>query len=167
MERYYIIPTIGRELIGKTIGSICANDEDCTILVSKGGTASENRNKILNKILKIEDDDAWLIFVDDDDYYENGYLTELDPEFDIIVLRMRQGGTIIPQIHDNTLRLGNIGINFVVKLSFFKTCGEVLFDNGGEAEDWRFLQIILKHQPKLKITDKIYYMAPKRGNNTK
>jgi hypothetical protein len=41
-----------------------------------------------------------------------------------------------------------------------------LFDSLGPAEDWRFLEKILQHNPKVKITDKIFYECSQVGRIT-
>jgi glycosyltransferase involved in cell wall biosynthesis len=168
MRITYIIPTVGRSTISNTISSILAEDKNARIIVERNGTAGENRNKALllemtsTYIPTVSPD--WIAFIDDDDFYNPGYLKEIDNEYDIIVMRMSQNGVNIPR--DNNLRFGNVGINFMVKTSFLRNSLinnnvielKSLFDNS-HGEDWRFIEGLLKHNAKVKITDKVFYIC--------
>ena len=150
----YIIPSIGRETIKHTISSIEDEDPTAEILVCKGGTASENRN------LGLEDvNGEWIFFIDDDDFYSPGYLSEIDDSLDIVVFRMIQHGRVIPRYEDERLVEGNVGINFAIKKSFYEKLN-LKFINLPIAEDWEFLKQYLQINPKVKITKDIYYNAP-------
>jgi hypothetical protein len=169
MNITYIIPTVGRASISNTIQSILNEDKTARILIQRGGTAGKSRNLlmmmelVLNKLDFIQSD--FISFIDDDDFYNEGYLRQIDADYDLIIMRMNQNGTIIPR-QDNILYESNVGINFAIKTDFLKTIcmndvnfnTEYLFDNQ-PAEDWRFLEKILKHNPKVKITDDVYYMC--------
>lgn len=163
----YIIPTVNRKSIVKSISSILSQDPLARIIIQQGGTAGENRNKgILSEIIAnnvLGDHSEWISFLDDDDFYREGYLDELDSSYDVVVFRMLQNGVIIPK--GNLLYAGNVGINFAIKTSFLSSImivdevldSNYLFDSLGHAEDWRFLEKILTHSPNIKITDNIYY----------
>jgi hypothetical protein len=167
MNITYIIPTVGRSSISNTIQSILNEDKTARIIIQRGGTAGKNRNLVMmmeiisNELNIIQSD--FISFIDDDDFYNEGYLKQIDNEYDLIVMRMNQNGSIIPK-EDNILYESNIGINFAIKTDFLKKIcmndgkfdTEYLFDNQ-PAEDWRFLEKILKHNPKIKITDDVYY----------
>jgi len=150
----YIIPTIGRKSLERTVDSIKSEDFNAEILICKNGTAGENRNKGLE--LAIGD---WIFFIDDDDYYSAGYLNEIDDEFDIVVFRMSQQGKIIPSYENENLVFGNVGINFAIKKSFYDKL-KIKFNHTGFGEDWAFLKQYLALNPKIKITKDIYYNAP-------
>jgi glycosyltransferase involved in cell wall biosynthesis len=156
----YIIPTIGRATLFRTTESI---EPAGKIIIEKGGTASENRNRGLDKLSLYRNVD-WLLFIDDDDYYLPNYELELDNEFDIVVIRMLQNNHIVP---DNTdeLRFANVGINFAINLNKIDKNNLPRFDNQGEGEDWRFLEKLLQDYKKVKITKEIYYIAEKRSYN--
>lgn len=169
MNITYIIPTVGRKSITNTINSILNEDKNARILIQRGSTAGKNRNSILsiellsNQLDNIKSD--FIAFIDDDDFYNEGYLSQIDNDFDIIVMRMNQGGLIIPS-YSNELRKANVGINFIVKTEFLKKIiiknniidDYFLFDEG-HAEDWRFLEKLLRFNPKVKITDDVYYVC--------
>lgn len=167
MNITYIIPTVGRPSIQNTIQSILNEDKNARILIQRGGTAGKNRNltmmmELVSSELDFIESD-FISFIDDDDFYNEGYLTQIDSNYDLIVMRMNQNGTIIPR-QDNILRGGNVGINFVIKTEFLKKIcindgifnTEYLFDDH-PGEDWRFLEKILKYNPTVKITDDVYY----------
>lgn len=160
MKVNYIIPTLGRETITRTIESIINEDLNANILVRSVGTASQNRNKALKEMPNSD----WVGFIDDDDFYSSGYLSELDNEFDIVVVRMNQYGGFIPRYENESLVYGNVGINFFIKTDFYNK-NFFLFDDLGHGEDWRFIEQHLKFNPKIKVTKDVYYNAPTRGNN--
>jgi len=155
-----IIPTIGRETLERGVISV-ANNRACAIIQQKG-TAGENRNKGIKqaKTLKAQ----WITFLDDDDYYNDGWDLELDDDYDIVVLRMKQGEAIIPDETDE-LRFANVGINFALNMNRIKWEDLPEFDSNGEGEDWRFLEKLLQKYNKVKITKDIYYVAEKRNYN--
>jgi glycosyltransferase involved in cell wall biosynthesis len=155
-----IIPTIGRDTLERAVISV-ANNRACAI-IQQEGTAGENRNKGIKqaKTLKAQ----WITFLDDDDYYNAGWNLELDSNYDIIVLRMKQGEAIIPDETDE-LRWSNVGINFALNMNKIKWEDLPEFDSNGEGEDWRFLEKLLQKYNKVKITKDIYYVAEKRNYN--
>lgn len=153
----YIIPTLHRPTLERTVTSILNEDVHANVLVeSHGKSAGENRNLALSKI---DLDKPWILFVDDDDYLLPGFLKELDTNYDVTVLRMKQQSTVIPRMNDSTLRCGNVGINFAVKTSFWAE-HKIFFDSLGHEEDWRFLKQLLGKTTNVKVTKDIYYMAP-------
>lgn len=152
----YIIPSVGRETLKRTIESIKAEDPSHEILICTGDTAGINRN---NGLVKATGD--WIFFIDDDDYYTPGYLSEINNDLDIVVLRMQQQDLIIPRYEKDYLVEGNVGINFAIKRSFYETLN-IKFQKRPIAEDWEFLKQLLAntHLDKVKITKDVYYNAP-------
>ena len=153
MKIDYIIPTLYRPTLSRTIASIQSEGDTHNLLIcGTKDSAGENRNECLKKVK----DSDWIIFVDDDDYLLQGHTKELVSEFDIIILRMKQGDKIIPTPDSRVLEAGNIGINFALKTSFYLNY-KFVFDNKGHEEDWRFLLQVFDKTKKIKVTDKIYY----------
>ena len=175
MKIDYIIPTLNRPSLKKTIKSIEQENIDHNILVCDSeNSAGENRNKSLSKVKNSD----WIVFVDDDDYLAHGHSLELDNNYDIVVLTMDQEGEIKPDKnkrgygkYSNTcLFKGNVGINFAIKTSFYLKYN-YKFDAGKIEEDWRFFKMYMEKTSKIKITDKVYYHAPlsshTKNNNMK
>jgi|TARA_R110000824_G_scaffold21863_6_gene81038 glycosyltransferase involved in cell wall biosynthesis len=157
MKIDYIIPTLYRPTLSRTIASIQKENVNHNLLIyGTKESAGYNRNEGLNKVV----DSDWIVFVDDDDYLITGHSKELDKDFDIVVLRMKQDEKIIPNRENNVLQAGNMGINFAVNTSFYNK-NRVVFDNEGHEEDWRFFIKLCEKTDKIKVTDKIYYIAPK------
>ena len=165
MKIDYIIPTINRPTLKRSIESIKQEKIDDNILIcDTENSAGENRNKCLEKVK----DSDWIIFLDDDDYLVKGHSLELDNDFDIVILTMKQDGKVKPDInkrgygkYSNTcLFKSNVGINFAIKTSFYLKYN-YNFDAGKIEEDFRFLKMYLEKTSKIKITDKVYYHAPK------
>mgnify|MGYP003636752440 CR=1 FL=1 len=156
MKIDYIIPTLYRPTLSRTIASIQRENTEHNLLVcGTKDSASENRNESLSKVK----DSDWIVFLDDDDYLLKGHSKELDKDFDIIILRMKQADKIIPTPKDRVLKQGNVGINFALKTSFYLK-NKFLFDDKGHEEDWRFLVKVFEKTTKIKVTNKIYYIAP-------
>ena len=118
------------------------------ILVCKGGSAAVNRNLGLKNATG-----DWIFFIDDDDFYSEGYLSEVDESFDIIIFRMKMGHLIIPRLENETIVKGNVGINFAIKTEFYKKLNAEFVNQF--CEDWYFLEQYLKLNPKIKITEKV------------
>lgn len=152
----YIIPSIGRDTICKTIKSIQTYDPFSTIIISNGKKTGDSRNIGLSTVKNLNVD--WVGFIDDDDFYDGDFTKELDKQYDIVIIRMNQEGKIIPRYEYRELKRGNVGINFFLKSNLFLKHPNI-FDNK-QAEDWRFLEYYLNLTDKIKITDKIYYNAP-------
>lgn len=152
----YIIPTIGRKTLERTIESIRTEEPLAEILICTGDTAGINRNNGLN-----EATGDWIFFIDDDDYYSPNYLLEIEDNLDIVVFRMQQHDRVIPRYEKNYLVEGNVGINFAIKKSFYKSLN-IKFQKLQAAEDWEFLKrcLINTTQDKVKITKNIHYNAP-------
>lgn len=158
---------MNRTSLPTSIYSILSQDPIARIVLQQGGTAGENRNSgLLSEVITntvVEGYSNWIAFLDDDDFYREGYLAEVDNSYDLIVMKMLQNGVEIPR--NSNLVGGNVGINFMISTSFLSKImlekGELdtsyLFDSLGHAEDWRFLEKILQHNPRVKITDKVYY----------
>lgn len=157
MKIDYIIPTLYRPTLSRTIASIQKENVEHNLLIfGTEDSAGFNRNKGLEKVL----DSDWVVFVDDDDYLITGHSKELDEKYDIVILRMKQADKIVPNYSNNSIEVGNVGINFALKTSFYKK-HKFKFDNEGHEEDWRFLVKVFEKSQKLKVTNKIYYVAPK------
>jgi len=155
-----IIPTIGRETLKRAFDSVRRGYR--LPIIERGGTAGENRNKGIKTAQSYSP--QWITFLDDDDYYNDGWDFQLDNDYDIVVLRMRQGEAIIPDETDE-LRWSNVGINFALNMNRIKWEDLPKFDSDGEGEDWRFLEQLLEKYNKVKITKDIYYVAEKRNYN--
>jgi glycosyltransferase involved in cell wall biosynthesis len=156
MKIDYIIPTLYRTTLSRAIASVQRENTEHNLLVyGTKDSAGENRNKGLSKVK----DSDWIVFLDDDDYLLKEHSKELDNDFDIVILRMKQGDKIIPNPKIKVLSPGNVGINFALKTSFYLK-NKFLFDNKGHEEDWRFLVKVFEKTDKIKVTNKIYYVAP-------
>jgi glycosyltransferase involved in cell wall biosynthesis len=150
-----IIPTIGRSTLERAVSSAKHPDVNInTLICGTESCAGYNRNKCLEKVT----DSNWIVFIDDDDYLTANYHKELDAAYDIVVLRMKQNQAIIPRYNDDTLRFANVGINIAVSTDFYKRAKAIFDDEHGE--DWRFIEQLLKFNPKIKVTDGIFYNAP-------
>lgn len=156
MNVSYIIPTLGRDTLGRAVSSIISQDKNANLIIEgNGNSAGQNRNDALNKVPSTCN---WIIFLDDDDYFDEGFYSELNNEFDIIVFRMNQGGEIKPTPNNDEIKFGTVGINFGIKKQLYDIL-KTKFDDS-HAEDWRFIQSYLSLNPNIKVTEKVYYNAP-------
>lgn len=166
MKVCYIIPSLFRDSLQQTINSIKQEDPNATIIicgniVANPTATAHNRNMALNAI-KNEDFD-WLVFVDDDDVLVEGYLSELNPYFDLVVLRMYCNGEYIPKYGDNRLYECNVGINIAINLKTVKHIPK--FDKTKHHEDWHFIQDILDlNDIKHNVSEQVRYMVQSKGN---
>jgi hypothetical protein len=154
----YIIPTLSRDTLGRTVKSIFSEDKFANIiLVGTGNSAGQNRNI---GISRVNPDLKWTLFIDDDDYYEAGYLGELKDEYDLVVLRAKVGTNWVqPPFGESVLRESKVGIHFAIKTELLIK-SDIQFDYGSSGEDWRFLQKVMELTSDYTITDKVYYIAP-------
>lgn len=156
MKVSYIIPTIGRNTLGRSVKSILLDDTNSHIIIEgNGNSAGKNRNMALQRVPY---DTNWIVFLDDDDYFTPGFYNEIDNDYDFIVFRMNQGGEIKPNEGSEEVRFGTVGINFGIKKQLYDIL-KVEFDNK-HAEDWRFIEKYLSLNPNIKVTEKVYYNAP-------
>ena len=166
MKIDYIIPTLNRESLKRSIESIKQEKIDHNILIcDTENSAGGNRNKSLEKVKNSE----WIIFLDDDDYLVKGHSLELDDNFNIVIFTMNQEGKIKPNTNlkginhgyktPSCLFKGNVGINYAIKTSFYLKYN-YKFDTLGLGEDFRFLKMHLEKTSKIKITEKVFYHAP-------
>lgn len=166
MKIAYVIPSLFRESLNDTIASIKEEDTNASIfvvgnLVSDPSATANNRNLAL-KAIKGENYD-WVVFVDDDDVLLPGYSKQLDPAFELVVLRMSCNGEIIPKMSDNNLYECNVGINLAINLNRVKNIPK--FDNTQHHEDWFFIQDLLDFNDiKYKVTKEVFYLAKSKGN---
>lgn len=153
----YIIPTLNRPTLDRAIVSIIDEDTNANIIInSDGASAGENRNKALKRV---SEEHEWIIFLDDDDFLGPGYLKQLDSDYQIVIFRMLQNGVTIPRRDDERLYFGNVGINFAIKTRHYLQ-RPIKFDSDGHGEDWRFFERLLAFEPKIKITNGVFYHAP-------
>lgn len=167
MNISYIIPTIARTTLLNSIQSIYSIDKTANVVIVSGGLVGDNRNKGL-KMMAADESVDWVGFLDDDDYFINDFKQELSDSYDLVIMRMNQEGKLIPRVGSAKLSRGNVGINFFINMKFIrdKMSKMPLFDNRPE-EDWRFIKTILDNPstPRVKVTEKVYYMAPRRNKS--
>ena len=147
MKIDYIIPTLYRPTLSRTIASIQSEEGEHNLYIcGTKKSAGENRNECLRKVK----DSDWVVFVDDDDYLKNGHKKVLSKsqDFDVVILRMKQGENIIPRYDNRVIESGNVGINFALKSQFYLK-HKFLFDNNGHEEDWRFLTKVFSKTKKI------------------
>jgi len=170
MKIDFIIPTLFRDTLDRAVNSIKKENIDHNILIHgdvKDGRGCGNRNEGLKKVI----DSDWIIFLDDDDYLNEGFSKQLDNNYDVVVLRMSQDASnpfyppkVIPRTEDSRLYSGNVGCNFAIKTSLYLK-HKWLFSVTAKNPDWDFLARVLEVTNKTKVTDEIYYVAPMGGYN--
>lgn len=165
----FVIPTIGRESIVRTIQSlkdqhnqnwkafICGeisyetDDERITYIRHKG-SAGENRNQALSRITT-----EWTAFVDDDDGISPDYVDKLieeSPGYDCIVWRMlRPDLGIMPRYQK--IEWGNVGIHYALKTSLFHQFPFMKRKN----QDYFQLIQVEEAGYKIKFSDHLLYYA--------
>lgn len=170
----FIIPSLNRPTLGRTVDSLIAQTDPRwlarvvydgvegpsfpdTRLTSWTGPKlgkPHMAGPVRNLAWFFEDiTTPWLGFVDDDDSLCPDYVSRLDDEYDLIVFQMLMGGKLLPEISQNkripTLRPGNVGISFAVKTAF-KYKHNIQFSQD-RFEDWRFIKDCLDQGATYKI----------------
>jgi glycosyltransferase involved in cell wall biosynthesis len=175
----FIVPTIGRETLSRTIQSILKqtsenwnciivydgiepqefeDDRISTIKTEKiggftqlHGTAGLVRNEGIKLVTT-----QWIGFVDDDDTIHPQYVETLEnnyQEYDLVIWRMKyKNGLVIPRLTDPNIYYGNVGISFS-----YKNKGNFLFEKNWDGEDFTFVDNLIKNKFNYIITPNVYY----------
>jgi glycosyltransferase involved in cell wall biosynthesis len=149
MTTTFIIPTIGRPTLQRTVDSLMKQTDPNwkAIIVFDGidpmisftdpriKCMKINKTGICNHAGKVRNagmklvDTEWISFVDDDDTISENYVNWLqeesadNKEIDVIVFRMQyENGRILPPVDSNAIIQNSVGISFSMK--------KQLFDNG-------------------------------------
>jgi hypothetical protein len=182
----FIIPTIGRPTLNRTLNSLLALQGDFSwkalvaydgisipenilqderiahISVEKTGTtrqAGTVRNSVFNKVTT-----SWLAFVDDDDSLVSRWGTYFQeelknkPDLDIIIFRMiYTDGLIYPVPGDRDFKLNEVGISFAIKKEFIDK-NNIRFVNS-PCEDYDLLNYCRSIGAKYTLSEKIAYLV--------
>jgi glycosyltransferase involved in cell wall biosynthesis len=145
MSTTFIIPTIGRATLSRTVDSLFKQTDpnwkaiivfdgiDPTIFtdprikcmkINKTGVSNHAGN-VRNSGMELVDTE-WISFVDDDDTLSENYVKWLNeeiiqhPESDVILFRYQHThGMVIPPFELNEIVLNNVGISFSMKKKLF------------------------------------------------
>jgi len=181
MEVTFIIPSIGRETLKRSINSLIeqTNDNWRAIIIFDGVKPNfEPTDKI--KVLSVKKigsfgthhgesglvrnfgldvcETEWVSFLDDDDTVDKNYVEYLlnNGDKDLVIFRMLyKNGSIIPKKLDNTIRFGNVGISIAFKKKFLDM--GIRFKKNRNGEDYDFINDVLSKTDNYIITDKTYY----------
>jgi glycosyltransferase involved in cell wall biosynthesis len=182
----FIIPTIGRDTLNRSIESILNQTiEDWNIIIIFDGIKSNiDMNYINDKRIKIIEikkkgfyincagnvrnegikyaKTEWIAFLDDDDTISHDYIEtfykelELSPYLDVLIFRMMINDRIIPKLETNNFYLNDVGISFIMKRSIYSS-GTIFIADG--AEDFLYLDKIRKLGYKIIISQYIKYFV--------
>jgi glycosyltransferase involved in cell wall biosynthesis len=176
----FIIPSIGRETLKKSIDSLYnqTNNNWCAIIIFDGVKPNfESTDKI--KVLSVKKigsfgthhgesglvrnfgldlcETEWVAFLDDDDTLDKNYVDTLLTkymDYDLVIWKMRYpNGRVLP--YNNNIIFGNVGISISFKSKLLKN--GLRFDNNRNGEDFDFIKKILDVTKNYIITDEVYY----------
>ena len=177
----FIIPSIGRESLKKSIQSLLDQDDnDWNAIILLDGIKN-SYDKIEDKrinIIELEKinnaglirniginyckNTEWIGFLDDDDYLSNDYISSLKKEIlinkdiEICIFRMAySNGYILPSKYDKNIIMKKVGISFVVKKYVFN---RVKFSNY-PFEDYLFLKDAQNKKYKIIISSFVTYFV--------
>jgi glycosyltransferase involved in cell wall biosynthesis len=179
----FIIPTIGRQTLEKTLESVenivqPVKDWTCDSLVIFDGLEPTVKNsirieksgernhagRVRNEGIKHTSEDSdWIGFVDDDDILHAGYLKALSEcptdDVDVVIFRMvyANNGLVLPPPGEKDFRICEVGISFCVKRKCFLDDG-IWFEQC-EVEDFRLLDTLRKKGKKIHMSDSVVYMV--------
>ena len=179
----FIIPSIGRETLSRTIKSlenqtlgnwkaiivfdgikstISVTDDRISIIeTEKKGISFNSAGNVRNVALK-QVYTKWVGFVDDDDTLAEDYVeclyknTTIFKDVNTFIFRMAfQDGIILPKFEDDNFYINNVGISFAVKTKFYKN--KNLYFTPGETEDFYYLDTIRNLNEHIIILENIGY----------
>jgi glycosyltransferase involved in cell wall biosynthesis len=184
----FIIPTIGRDTLQKSINSIInqtnknwkaiiifdgikptihLNDERIKIIsVPKLGQSVNSAGLVRNEGIKLVNT-KWIGFLDDDDFISNDYVETFyqtikeNKDLDLLIFRMINcNKVILPLLKTDNFYTHQVGISFIMK--------KKIFDNGyiftpSSTEDFMLLDKIRKGNYKMMISPYVKYYV--RCNN--
>jgi UDP-glucose:(glucosyl)LPS beta-1,3-glucosyltransferase len=112
---------------------------------------------VRNEGIKLADTE-WIAFLDDDDTINPNYVETLITKYkevDCVIFKMQMpNGTIVPT-HPEIAK-ANVGISFAYKRNL-----NLLFEAKTNAEDYIFLNNMLKYTGKITFANEIYYYVRK------
>lgn len=180
----FIIPTIGRDTLSRTLESLIAQTQpdwnaivvfdgisptigipDARISfmeISKKGNAGFVRNEGI-KVATTE----WIGFVDDDDTLTPNYIECFNHDksnSDVVLFRMKMpDGTILPVPGDTEFKFGEVGISFCYKRTLAIN-QKLLFENiegmiPGVCEDLGLLERLRNNMYKIRISENMTYLV--------
>lgn len=181
----FIIPTIGRETLSKTLESLInqtnpnwkaiivfdgmpsnienSDERICIIESQKLGEGHNSAGLVRNHGITFADTE-WVAFVDDDDSLSPKYVDTLINESstfvlaDIIIFRMleKDGVTILPELSTNAFYETKVGISFSVKKKLFE---EGCVFTPSLIEDFCYLNEAMNRHYKIMISPYIRYFV--------
>ncbi len=179
-EITFIIPTVGRPTLQRSINSLLAQTNrnwKCIVVFDGIDTIDYNDPRI--KSIRIEKtgsvgqyhgmaglvrnyglaicDTEWIGFLDDDDTLDPNYVECLFNKYtdsDLVIWRMMfDSGYVVPSFDNEALIHGNVGISFCYKNKF----ENLFFDENRDGEDLDLVRKIINRSNKYVITKEVYY----------
>ena len=177
----FIIPTIGRQTLEKTIESVDnivqpVKDWTCdslvvfdgieptvpnSIRIEKSGK-SNHAGRVRNEGIKHATSD-WIGFVDDDDIVHPGYLEALSEcptdEVDVVIFRMMyaRGGLVLPPPGAKDFSMCEVGISFCVKRTCFVDDG--IWFEPSDVEDFTLLDTLRSKGKRIHMSEAVVYLV--------
>jgi len=177
----FIIPTIGRPTLQRTLDSIRANtnsswkaivmfdgveptitSDDSRIQIlrmNKTGTlnyAGRVRNHAITK-----SNTPWIGFVDDDDVITPNYVEDLISHLkenpDVVIFRMKDKEIVLPPKEATVFKLNQVGISFCLKTDIF--IGEQIWFEPSSTEDFQLLNRLRRLGKQIIISPHINYIV--------
>ena len=177
----FIIPTIGRDTLGRTVQSIKNQTRTNwkAIIIFDGIKPNINEKDERIKIIQIEKkgrlnyagrvrnsgieivDTEWVAFVDDDDTLTKNYLevfeNEINDSLDVLIFRMLKGTQVLPPYEHTDFVKNFVGISFSAKTKLFKN--ENIWFEESSTEDYDILDKFRSNNKNIKITNEITYIV--------
>lgn len=175
----FVIPSLGRPTLGRTLESLKAQTHpDWEAVVVGDGEVSlppspDSRIRLCRLSRRLGSDHAsghvrnegcrwvsgeWFGFVDDDDTLDPHYVEWLREEsagMDLVIFKMiYPDGHILPPDR-GPLRPGGVGISFSVRSQFYRD--RTLSFGNSTIEDWSFLTAAIEVGARWKFSDRIAY----------
>jgi glycosyltransferase involved in cell wall biosynthesis len=185
----FIIPTIGRETLIKSIKSLQnqTNQNWNAIIIFDGIKSNININDPRIKIIEIDkkgkDKNSaglvrnigikyvktkWIGFLDDDDYLDDDYIDifynelKLNSDLDVLIFRMKDKDNIFPELDTDNFYINHVGISFIINKEIFNNNLEFI---PSSSEDFDYLDRIRTNKYKIIISPSIKYFVRNNDNS--
>lgn len=159
-----IIPTIGRDTLGRAVRSVVGQTKR-TLTVIEPDPDRTGCGPTLNRALpRVETE--WVATMGDDDVLHQRY-AEWVAEYasaDMVILQMRleRGLSILPQVRSpSKLRFGNVGASYALRTSIAREIGWIGRPSvkGEIAEDWSMIEAVRERGRAIVIVPRIAYFV--------
>jgi hypothetical protein len=156
-----IIPTIGRDSLGRAVGSVGAQTVPAVALVEHDPDLTgcgPTLNRALLKVLT-----PWVATLGDDDSLcpEFAAVVLAEPDADLAIVQMRYpDGLVLPMVTDpDELQFGSVGCSYAVRTEVVRDVGGWIDEpcTPSLAEDWELIRAVRDGGGRVRVVPRVLY----------